>query len=293
MITGSGDNDRNYHGVGAALGKHFATQGYYCLTWDKPGVGKSTGDFNSQAFHDRANEVLAAVHFLQHLDGVDRRWVGAWGHSQGGMVAPLAASLSNDVGFLIVVAGWQGPAWAQDAVRVEQELRAKGFNEADVAEAARFAQRRMDLIRGDLPFEVLDKEQEAVMSRRWFEAVHRCDRVLFESARKLVNFDNSATWEQVKCPVLAIYGGKDVSSGPSEPLLAVIRHGLAKAANDDLTIKLFADADHDICRLQSAEEKPEGRRAEKRGRGESPDFVPGYLECMSAWLNEHYEPRAD
>jgi pimeloyl-ACP methyl ester carboxylesterase len=289
LITGSGDNDRNYHGVGPALGKHFATLGFFCLTWDKPGVGESIGDFNLQTFHDRATEALAAIRFLQRRDGVDGRWVGVWGHSQGGMVAPLAASLSNDVAFLIVAAGWQGPAWQQDAVRVEQELRADGFTEAQFAEAVRFTRRRMELIRGTAPFEELDREQEAVESAPWFKSVHRCDRVLFESARKVVNFDNSASWEKVKCPVLAIYCGKDVSSGPPEPLLAIIRRGLKKAANEDVTIKLFPDADHDLCRP-----RPEGRqRAESRTPADSPDFVPGYLEAMSAWLAAHCQRRVD
>jgi len=37
------------------------------------------------------------------------------------MVAPLAASLGDEVAFVIEVAGWQGPAWKQDAVRVAAE----------------------------------------------------------------------------------------------------------------------------------------------------------------------------
>lgn len=290
LITGSGHNDRNYHGVGVALGKYFAEHGFYSLSWDKPGVGDSTGDFNTQTFHDRANEALAAIRFLQQHDGVDARWVGAWGHSQGGFVAPMAATLSKEVAFLIVVAGWQGPAWQQDAVRVEHELRSRGFTQAEIEEAVKFAHRRMELIRGRAPFEELDREQEAVKSLPWFESVHRCDRVLFESARRIVNFDNSTTWEKVKCPVLAIYGGRDTSSGPPQRLLTVIQHGLAKAANDDLAIKTFPDADHNLCRGRGEIRQENGRQP---GSAESPDFVPGYLETMSAWLNDHYERRAN
>jgi pimeloyl-ACP methyl ester carboxylesterase len=289
LITGSGANDRNYHGVGLALGNYFADEGFYCLTWDKPGVGESTGDFNRQTFDDRAGEALAAIHLLRQHEGVDERWVGAWGHSQGGFVAPVAAALSKEVAFVIVVGGWQGPAWQQDAIRVEQELRAKGFAEAEINEAVSFSRRRMEMIRGRATFEELDRAQEAVGALPWFGSVHRCDRVLFESARRMINFDNSASWGKVTCPVLAVYGGQDVSSGPPEPLLAVIRQGLAKCGNDDLTVKVFPDANHDLCRPRSDARQENGRLPQQRVSAQAPDFAPGYLETMSTWLSQHYE----
>ena len=149
--------DRAYGGAGPALGRHFASNGFACLAWDKPGVGRSTGESNAQTFRDRAEESLAAVRFLRQRPDVRPDQVGLWGHSQGGMVAPLAASLSDQVAFVIEVSGWQGAAWRQDAVRVEQELRGGGFPEADVKEATAFARLRMDLIRGGGPFEDLEK----------------------------------------------------------------------------------------------------------------------------------------
>src|SRR5262249_3983311 len=53
LVLGSGAQDRAYGGAGAALGRHFACSGLVCLAWDKPGVGRSTGDFNAQTFRDR------------------------------------------------------------------------------------------------------------------------------------------------------------------------------------------------------------------------------------------------
>ncbi len=82
----------------------------------------STGDFNAQTFHDRAAETLATVDFLRARDDIRPDRVGLWGHSQGGMVAPLAAAISDKVAFIIEVSGWQGPAWQQDQTRVEAEM---------------------------------------------------------------------------------------------------------------------------------------------------------------------------
>src|SRR5262249_36360807 len=114
----------------------------------------------------------------------------------------------------------------------------------------------------------------------WFGHVHRCDRALFVSARLNVEFDSSASWESVRCPVLAIYGDRDTSSGAPEPLIALIRRGLEKAGDRDVTVRIFADADHSLRRA---------RKVGREGDGNS-DFVPGYLDAMTDWLAARLGP---
>ena len=235
--------------------------GFACIAWDKPGVGKSTGDYNNQTLRDRADEALAAVRFLRSRKDIRPDRIGLWGHSQGGMVAPLAASLSQDVAFLIEVSGWQGPAWKQDAVRVEAELREAGFRESDIERAVTFARMRMDMIRGTCPYKDLEAAQNAVKTLPWFlRSVHFRDLVRFESARRNVGEDTSPWWSRVRCPVLVLYGDRDTSGGPPEPLVAIIRRGLEAVGNEDVTVRIFRDADHSLCRA----DRPVAARAAHR-----------------------------
>jgi pimeloyl-ACP methyl ester carboxylesterase len=289
FVYGSDPVDRTYNGVGPALWDHFARHGFACLAWDEPGVGQSTSDFNAQTFRDRADEALAAIHFLQGRDDVRRDQVGLWGHSQGGIVAPLAASLSGDVAFLIDVSGSQVVAWQQDAARVEAQLRADGFSDGDIEKATAFARMRMDLIRGKGPYEDLEKTHAAVENEPWFEYVGRCDRDRFYGARRKVEFDPGPYWGQVHCPVLAIYGDRDTSL-PAEKSLPVIRRGLEKAGNPDVTIKVFPHADHGIVRAETGGPKEARERAKARKKGNPPDFAPGYLDTMTTWLAERFGP---
>ena len=284
LVLGSAAEDRNYGGVGPALGNHLARLGFACLAWDKPGVGESTGDFNAQTLRDRADESLAALDFLRARDDVRPDRVGFWGHSQGGMVAPLAASNSDKVAFLIEVSGWQGPVWQQDQTRVEAEMRADGWSERDIATAVEFARARMDLICGTKPFEDLDKAQQAVKKSAWFEYVHLCDETLFYSARRNVGQDTGVWWEKVHCPVLVIFGDKDTLSGPPEPLVAIISRGLKKSGNNELTVHIFANADHRLCQTKTGGRKEARKGALKKAAG--PDFVDGYLTTMSDWLEK-------
>jgi hypothetical protein len=81
--------------------------------------------------------------------------------------------------------------------------------------------------------------------------------------------------------VLVIYGDKDRSSGPPEPLATVIRRGLEKAGDRNLTVKIFPDADHSLAPAESGGAKEAARR-----EGAAPEFVPGYLEAMTNWIAE-------
>ncbi|MDB5354890.1 MAG: 3-oxoadipate enol-lactonase [Phycisphaerales bacterium] len=289
LVPGSGAQDRDYGGMARRLSAHFARIGFAALSWDKPGVGQSAGDFNQQTLYDRAEETIAAVRYLQGRADIRKDCVGLWGHSQGGMVVPIAAAKSKDIAFLIEVSGWQGPAWQQDAIRVEAELRADGFSEEDVHQARDFARKRMDLIRGNGDFEELEAAQQHVKDFPWFAAVHLCDRTLFYAARRNVNLDVTSAWEGVHCPVLVLYGDKDTSGGPPEPLIDIIRKGLTRAQNDRVRVQVFHHADHCLYASDTGSSKEAKERARQRGDN-PPEFAAGYLETMAAWLKEVARP---
>jgi pimeloyl-ACP methyl ester carboxylesterase len=141
----------------------------------------------------------------------------------------------------------------------------------------------MDLIRGTGPFEELEKAQAKVKVRPWFPSVHWCDRTLFYAARQIVDYDSGPSWEKVHCPVLVIYGDRDTSSGPPGPLVAVIRQGLAKANNRDVTVHVFPGGDHSLCSAEAVKRRPVTN--EKRN---DPTFVAGYLELMAKWLGARF-----
>lgn len=271
FILGSGPVDHKYFGIAARLWTNFAQLGFASLVWDRPGVGGSTGDYNEQSFEDRAEEVLAAVRFLKSRPEIKTNLVGVWGHSQGGMVAPLAAALSDQINFLIEVSGWQGKAWRQDEVRVAAEMDKDGQSQLDIQAAVAFARSRMGFIRSVTPFEEFEKVQQRTKGQPWFKYVHYCDRALFRSARMTVEYDTQQVWERVRCPVLAIYGDADTSSGKPAPLIEIIRAGLAKAGNTNFLFKIIPNADHSLF--------------ETRQHGvASRAFAPGYLETLTSWL---------
>ena len=91
FIHGSGPAGRNgYHGF-PPLWQAFARRECASLSWDKPGVGESSGDWMVQTLQDRARECLAALTFLSQRSDIDARRMGVsreepgrLGHSPSG-----------------------------------------------------------------------------------------------------------------------------------------------------------------------------------------------------------------
>src|SRR5262245_11956842 len=100
LFHGSGPEPRN-----TFMARWFAEHGVAALTYDKRGVGASTGDFRAVSFTALAADGLAAVALLKARSDVDSARIGVWGLSQGGWLGPLAASRSADVAFVIAVSG--------------------------------------------------------------------------------------------------------------------------------------------------------------------------------------------
>jgi len=92
---------------------HFFVQhGFAVLRYDKRGAGESTGTYpdvdvehSEVRLNDLADDALAGVEFLRNHDLINPNMIGVAGHSQGGWIAPLAASKSPNVAFAIAFSG--------------------------------------------------------------------------------------------------------------------------------------------------------------------------------------------
>ena len=101
LITGSGAQDRDEtilgHKLFLVLADHLTRKGIAVLRVDDRGVGGSTGVLIEAGIEEQADDVLAGVAYLKGRKDVRTDRIGLIGHSEGGYVAPLAASRSKDV----------------------------------------------------------------------------------------------------------------------------------------------------------------------------------------------------
>lgn len=109
LITGSGAQDRDEtlfgHKPFAVLADYLARHGIAVLRYDDRGIAHSTGRFAGATSADFATDANAAFAFLAARQEIDRRAIGFVGHSEGGMVGPIAAMANPQVAFLVLLAG--------------------------------------------------------------------------------------------------------------------------------------------------------------------------------------------
>jgi dienelactone hydrolase len=130
LVHGSGDDkatDYYYNG------DFFAAHGIACLTFDKRGTGNSDGIYTFD-YYTLANDVIKAVEYLECRSEIKSDQIGLSGYSQGSWVAPLAASLTDKVKFVIVNYGMIESAIEEAIMETRNTLRNKGVNEEHLKE---------------------------------------------------------------------------------------------------------------------------------------------------------------
>ncbi|GAA4663418.1 CocE/NonD family hydrolase [Streptomyces chumphonensis] len=236
LVHGDGPVDATHDSFYRPLWESFARAGYASLSWSKPGVGASEGDWLEQTMRDRAEETRAALAWARARPEVDPDRIGLWGASQAGWVLPKVAAREPDVRFVIAVSpaiNWH----RQGRYHLMSELRAEGASAADRTRALERRERTLELLRRDAPFaDYRDAfaDLRGMTARRWgfVGRNHTAD----------ATDDLAAVPRDV--PVLLILAGHDrnVDAGETE---AVYRERLGP---DRLTVEHYPDAAHSLVR---------------------------------------------
>jgi pimeloyl-ACP methyl ester carboxylesterase len=272
MLQGSGPTDRDSGGYFPPIRDHFLSTGLAVLSWDKPGIGESTGHWTRQTLFDRADDALAAIDFLPLQPEVDPARVGIWGHSQGGWVGPLAASQCPDLAFLIANSGPGIPVQEQDIHGIEHTMRAGGAPDEDVQQALAFMRAIHNAAIQGMPYDqVAAKYLEPARDAPGFDYFGEVgpDVWNFFVINAQRPYDPVATLELINCPILAIFGEEDPLL-PVEQSVRVFDAARATDPDRDITTVVFPDANHRIKVDDS--------------------FAPGYFETMTDWIWDRIGP---
>jgi alpha-beta hydrolase superfamily lysophospholipase len=275
------------HGSGAAtratpMAEWFAYNGIAFLSYDKRGVGRSTGQWRNASMKDLAQDAVAAVALLKSRADIDSRRIGVSGGSEGAWVAPLAAALSPDVRFLYVGA-FSGHSLGESIVwRIQTLLTLDGhFSAQEVASAVALRRLYNEAIVGNRGYDSLRVAIQLGRRERWFAFARvpdslpvTLDSVALARERHFLDFDPDTAWSRVRVPALFLAGGRDRSAASLEtwPRIAT---ALRRAGNNAYTLRVFPTANH------------EGLEAATGADDEYPvlhRYAPGYFLTLLEWL---------
>ena len=298
MVTGSGAQNRDEEIFGfkifAAIADALTRHGVAVLRYDDRGVGGSTGQNAASTSGDFAGDALAGLALLATRPHVDARRLGVFGHSEGADVAAIAAAQSPQVAFIVMMAG--AAISGEDTLAYQQAhgLALAGATPAEVAtEQAAWRKVAADVkshasettLAADIRAQIgaqydarpVDARSALGDRTQFIDAAMTTARAQIESPwmRYFIGFDPAPILEQVHCPVLALFGGKDtqVPVALNQPALEA---AFAKGGNHRVTVKVFPDANH-LFQAAHSGEFSEYATLPKA-------FVPGFLDEIAGWI---------
>lgn len=135
ILQGSGASDRS-NAWARLVAETLVQKGMATLLTDKRGSGRSRGDWRTASFEDLARDALAGVAAIRDRPGIRSDLVGLVGLSQGGHVAPLAATL-GEVAFVVDLVGGALPMKETFFHELEQTYRQHGLSEPQIEDLQR------------------------------------------------------------------------------------------------------------------------------------------------------------
>ncbi|MDQ6788102.1 MAG: lysophospholipase, partial [Acidobacteriota bacterium] len=271
------------HGSGAEgryasrfLAEYLTRYGIAALIYDKRGVGKSTGDWKQSDFNNLAGDAIAGINFLKQRAEINSQKIGIYGHSQGGLIAPLVASRSKDVAFVISGAGSAVPLYESEINSITNQIRAQGISGNDLAEATVFIKMFVDVLRTGEGREQFDVAAEKARNTKWYPMLHvpPKDDWFWAFYRRIANYNAADYWGKVNVPVLVIYGERD-ELVPVAKSISNVDRALNKAGNKDYTILVLPRASH------AFNIEPEAGQPFEWWH-----LSAGFPDLLTAWINQ-------
>ena len=178
IIHGSGTSSRDRSKWYLTVTQHLLDNGIAVLFPDKRGSEKSEGEWRGASFEDLAGDTLSAVEYLKTQNHFEYSSIGLIGMSQGGWIAPLAASKSEDISFVVSMSG--------AFVTTDEQLLYEETNSIQQMGTYMFLAK--------------------LIAPLTTKNIQRMDFWL-----PLAGFDPLPYWEKVTVPAFAAFGGGDVN----------------------------------------------------------------------------------
>ena len=264
-----------------ALQRLLPAENVGAFVYDKRGTGASEGKY-TQDFETLADDAVAAMREAKRIAGTRCARIGYQGGSQGGWVAPLAATRAP-VDFVIVSFGLAVSVIDEDQEEVALEMRVKGHNQEEITKALEVASAAEAIFESGFTngFERFDAVRTKYRNEPWYKDLHGnythfflpyTEAQLREKGKQYIwgtpfRYDPMPTLRSVKAAQLWVLGEDDFEA-PSAETSRRIKTLIAEGK--PITLALFPRVEHGMTEYEVASN---GERVSTR-------YAPGYFVMM-------------
>jgi pimeloyl-ACP methyl ester carboxylesterase len=259
LISGSGRHDRDgsmmTHRPFLVLSDYLTRNNIAVLRYDDRGFGESTGDFSKATTADFAQDVLSAVSYLKSRIDIDANQIGLIGHSEGGIIAPLAANQTTDISFIVTLAGTGIPG---SEVSVIQSKTMRPFPVPDEAAFEKNVRKSIEIASSNNEISQI-KEELTRHNTSYLTPILKSLGASDDNISKFIEnevktglkpwtryfytYNPSDEFEKLSIPVLSLNGSKDTQVNATINQNA-IRNALIRADNKNYKIVELENLNH-------------------------------------------------
>jgi pimeloyl-ACP methyl ester carboxylesterase len=265
----------------------FAARGISVFAYDKRGTARSEGQY-TQNFELLADDAAAALREARRIGAGRVSRAGFFGGSQGGWVAPLAATRSP-ADFVAVGFGLISSPIEEDRDQVADNLREKGFAKKDIAQALELAAAASAIAQSHFTqgFDRFEALKQRYAGEPWYRFVkgeytgamlnmsdadlRRVGQGVFDNVELSWNYDAPAVIGRLRVPLLWVFAEEDREAPPAATFE---RLSTLRSQGVDVTIYSFPNTDHGIYEFVQA---ADGSRTVTR-------IAPGYFQLLADWI---------
>ena len=296
MITGSGPQDRDetlfQHKPFWIIADHLTRHGIAVLRFDDRGTGDSRGNTATATSEDFAGDALAAVTYLRTRAEIDPARIGLVGHSDCGMIAPMAAQSDKGIAFLVMLAG---TGVIGEEILYEQGAlitRANGMAESEIKKNRAMQHALFNVVREEADSAKAMHRLIAVMTEAQREesagdtaALKNAEAMIRAQASQLNSpwfrfflfYDPAVALRKTTIPVLALNGERDLQVSPLQNIPA-IEAALKAAGNTRFKTMVLPRLNHLFQTAKTGTISEYGTLEET--------VSPVALEALSSWIGE-------
>ena len=288
FVSGSGPTDRDASVAGhkpfLVLADFLTRKGFAVLRYDKRGVGQSTGDSELASMDDLTRDAQSAVSYLKSRKEVDAKRLGVLSHSEGGIIAASLATRSTDLNWLVFLAT---PATTGERTLLKQSeliARTGGLPEEQIARSQQFDRMAYTAVREEKSTTALESKLNELIEKSGLGAATPPAALQAQIRlmttpwfRQFLDLDPGPLLEQLKIPVLALIGDRDLQVD-AEDTVPLMRSAYEKSGNKDFTVAEVEGVNHLFQKAQSGSPALYGAIEET--------IAPEVLNVIGRWLDQ-------
>ncbi|HEL3156859.1 TPA: alpha/beta hydrolase [Stenotrophomonas maltophilia] len=280
--------------VAAIYQRMLVAQGISVFAYQKRGTGDSEGEY-TQNFELLADDAAAALAKARELAAGRFGRAGYFGGSQGGWIAPLAATRSQAdfvaIGFGLVVSPIE-----EDREQLFDEARRMQLDATAMKQVGQLSDATAQLMRTHFSqgYEALARVRAQIAAAPWAQTIsgeysgdmlrtsdadlRRIGRARFDNLELIWDYDAEAALRRLKVPLLWVLAEQDRAApiAATRTILSRLR-----ASEQPIETYLFPNTDHGMVEF----------RIDAEGNRVSTRITDGYLRLLADWIKQDVSGR--